>query len=250
MLRFKVCWGHPRSRGEHAQPARFAIQSVGSSPLARGAQFRLLRPVHALGIIPARAGSTNPGKFQSPGTGDHPRSRGEHLPELGSIQVPEGSSPLARGALYVSGGKSPSCGIIPARAGSTRWSDRAPSAPTDHPRSRGEHERPYSKCGGSRGSSPLARGAPVSGPLPVSARGIIPARAGSTSWRGSSPCSRWDHPRSRGEHVGADHGTGGVPGSSPLARGALSEKSGRAIFHGIIPARAGSTCPRLSKGSR
>ena len=93
----------------------------------------------------------------------------------------------------------------------------------------------------SGGSSPLARGARCCAIGVVRSTRIIPARAGSTVPRRDSIGRAWDHPRSRGEHeiqlIPAWLGDG----SSPLARGALSDRTIDVLVVGIIPARAGST---------
>ena len=88
---------HPRSRGEHSRQIWAALYPVGSSPLARGT----LRPAPACGcpprFIPARAGNTRsrqPGRRRRP---VHPRSRGEHAQQVGTVMGIAGSSPLARG---------------------------------------------------------------------------------------------------------------------------------------------------------
>ena len=94
------------------------------------------------------------------------------------------------------------------------------------------------------GSSPLARGARTRGRHVVAVPRIIPARAGSTRARSSSPCLRWDHPRSRGEHLRWPDGDRSPSGSSPLARGALEPVQDRVHRMRIIPARAGSTLAR------
>ena len=52
-------------------------------------------------------------------TGDHPRSRGVYVMRNAIEKGEEGSSPLARGLLFVNGGLSNHAGIIPARAGFT-----------------------------------------------------------------------------------------------------------------------------------
>ena len=49
------------------------------------------------GIIPARAGFTNPYRHTETCRRDHPRSRGVYIPESLVDPFPEGSSPLARG---------------------------------------------------------------------------------------------------------------------------------------------------------
>ena len=96
-----------------------------------------------------------------------------------------------------------------------------------------------------RGSSPHMRGALCSLLCPVSNPGIIPAYAGSTCLHRSAPYSRQDHPRICGEHPGVLFQVGPGPGSSPHMRGALAQLR---VAHGlgrIIPAYAGSTCPRV-----
>ena len=75
----------------------------------------------------------------------------------------------------------------------------------------------------------------------VTGFGLIPARAGSTVYRGSDRGLAWAHPRSRGEHC-ARPLAGSLPwGSSPLARGARSFLKSISRCRGLIPARAGST---------
>ena len=49
------------------------------------------------------------------------------------------------------------------------------------------------------------------------------------------------HPRSRGEHRRCSFANLRALGSSPLARGALTQTAAEAWFAGLIPARAGST---------
>ena len=51
-----------------------------------------------------------------------------------------------------------------------------------------------------KGSSPLARGALLENDEVALLPGIIPACAGSTSWRRANRLCDWDHPRLRGEH--------------------------------------------------
>ena len=51
--------------------------------------------------------------------------------------------------------------------------------------------------------------------------GLIPARAGSTKVEGLETLEARAHPRSRGEHNTRHRLVALVPGSSPLARGAL-----------------------------
>ena len=99
----------------------------------------------------------------------------------------------------------------------------------------------------SKGSSPLARGAPVARAVDNRPQGIIPACAGSTV---CEPVPIWtdgDHPRLRGEHELKEGVVVSVKGSSPLARGARRPLAGAVRSVGIIPACAGST-PRSGSG--
>ena len=50
-----------------------------------------------------------------------------------------------------------------------------------------------------------------------------------------------DHPRMRGEHYQEIHRRSSNSGSSPHARGALLREDLGGLYHGIIPACAGST---------
>ena len=92
-----------------------------------------------LGIIPAYAGSTRQDGSARAAYWDHPRIRGEHFREVGTLIFDEGSSPHTRGARNGGGPLDGSYRIIPAYAGSTSAS-RPPRRPApDHPRIRGEH---------------------------------------------------------------------------------------------------------------
>ena len=69
---------HPRGCGEHRHQKLCLLMVMGSSPRMRGAPWRELDDVIALGIIPADAGSTM-GKVSNTMAGrDHPRGCGEH----------------------------------------------------------------------------------------------------------------------------------------------------------------------------
>ena len=112
-----------------------------------------------------------------------------------------GSSPLARGLRLHGDPKQGPLRIIPARAGFTRRRSRCGSAGGDHPRSRGVYSLVDEEDATTEGSSPLARGLPVDDGLDGRVGGIIPARAGFTPWRASSPARPPDHPRSRGVYI-------------------------------------------------
>ena len=71
------------------------------------------------GIIPAYAGSTSTTEEQYAGEGDHPRIRGEHVPQTSPMRTVLGSSPHTRGAQARPLRPHRRGGIIPAYAGST-----------------------------------------------------------------------------------------------------------------------------------
>ena len=90
---------HPRSRGVYGRPPPRHPPPRGSSPLARGLRGGGPHRRPARGIIPARAGFTDPAPVDVGGREDHPRSRGVYT-ATGSSRFREGgSSPLARGLL-------------------------------------------------------------------------------------------------------------------------------------------------------
>ena len=132
-----------------------------------------------------------------------------------------GSSPLARGLL--------------------RDQPLGTRVALDHPRSRGVYTLPLSSAPAPVGSSPLARGLRHLLPSHPCPSGIIPARAGFTAALRHRAPDGQDHPRSRRVYITAPLSLPQVVGSSPLARGLLSNKrAGRGIER-IIPARAGFT---------
>ena len=228
-------------RGEHAEWDGLLKRVTGSSPHARGAPgFRDLVSVGAR-IIPACAGSTRPGPRMPEPLRDHPRMRGEHMPESTPSVLMPGSSPHARGALAACSASILYRRIIPACAGST-GSAAACSCPRgDHPCMRGEHTFEPAPTSCRPESSPRARGAPGLLVSHATGQGIIPACAGSTTYvRRCGSCKR-DYPRMRGEHALTLGRKQAGAGSSPHARGALSGTRRARGRDGIIPACAGNT---------
>ena len=120
----------------------------------------------------------------------------------------------------------------------------------DHPRIRGEHGEFVDRKRLPAGSSPHTRGAPQLRRRPPRCPGIIPAYAGSTTRRRACRCSRWDHPRIRGEHRLDTPWPQAMQGSSPHTRGAPPRAPGGGRRRGIIPAYAGSTRLRAFADTR
>jgi len=89
------------------------------------------------------------------------------------------------------------------------------------------------------GASPRARGNRRPAAPRVVTDGCIPARAGKPSSGRSTACSRWVHPRARGETTAPSIAQVDEWGASPRARGNLVLLSLTAQSLGCIPARAG-----------
>ena len=198
------------------------------------------------GLIPARAGSTVfQVRFHSVSRA-HPRPCGEHCLATMPREVGEGSSPPVRGARVHLAHRPPEIGLIPARAGSTISSSSSIAGKVAHPRPCGEHPEPIMNFSVEKGSSPPVRGAHDRFPIHRHARGLIPARAGST--RVSSPRRPRvrAHPRPCGEHRNALGLNTERAGSSPPVRGALPHNKKLWDQLGLIPARAGSTYTKLT----
>ena len=151
-----------------------------------------------MGIIPARAGFTRRPCTSQRGPWDHPRSRGVYFGTSDTFKGTFGSSPLARGLLAPNTTQLTVSRIIPARAGFTDESIARLDELTDHPRSRGVYWNDSDLCPLGGGSSPLARGLPITYAEGFGKEGIIPARAGFTSLFPGGQERRKDHPRSRG----------------------------------------------------
>ena len=254
---------HPRSRGVYVIIPTESGAGHGSSPLARGLLQCPPGLGGLLGIIPARAGFTGQSVGSPCAAADHPRSRGVYVGINDTWSWARGSSPLARGLHERRGQGSHSPGIIPARAGFTGAAAPPGGPPPGPPRARGGVAAWSGRPDRDDGSSPLARGLHRPGVHGQEVPRIIPARAGFTMMTaGQSGISR-DHPRSRGVYRKVLFGTARAAGSSPLARGLPSETRtvekglgssplarglrrdapGAACTRGIIPARAGFTCP-------
>ena len=120
---------HPRSRGVYASSVSTWTRRTGSSPLARGLPEFQVEGVHAVGIIPARAGFTWFVTAKSLRALDHPRSRGVYGVETTDQFIFQGSSPLARGLLTARHPFFLTRRIIPARAGFTLADPWNPNEP-------------------------------------------------------------------------------------------------------------------------
>ena len=235
---------HPRSRGVYPPLPVGTPRVGGSSPLARGLQYRKSPAGPRRRIIPARAGFTWSCAWAPRASGDHPRSRGVYVHGNEAQYRGPGSSPLARGLRNCPEWMTCWMRIIPARAGFTSGWIIFLSRVWDHPRSRGVYGLRRRHGARRLGSSPLARGLRMMRSVVLTAVGIIPARAGFTVGRVSAVPGAWDHPRSRGVYDNEPLEGIHLDGSSPLARGLPRVVLGVEEPEGIIPARAGFTSTR------
>ena len=159
-----------------------------------------------------------------------------------------GSSPQARGTPRNNVSGAESRRIIPAGAGNSRSILIQCETATDHPRRRGELEVVPKPWKLSRGSSPQARGTPVSVSSPLVKGRIIPAGAGNSKGQDHDIPKPPDHPRRRGELKAAGLQVFMGIGSSPQARGTPGVC---AVWRGsprIIPAGAGNSSPQYRAG--
>ena len=214
---------------------------MGSSPLSRGILHVRTSRRRRLGIIPALAGNTLGAESPTRCSTDHPRSRGEYTWQRVTRLETQGSSPLSRGIHEHRHRCVDRVRIIPALAGNTRCVMLLRDGAEDHPRSRGEYTCLFPNGRKVVGSSPLSRGIPPAPPPSGKYSRIIPALAGNTASKTSSPTAARDHPRSRGEYPCRPDESFRASGSSPLSRGIPPQQSRRQHEPGIIPALAGNT---------
>ena len=152
-----------------------------------------------------------------------------------------GSSPRARGTLFIVAPANLYLRFIPAGAGNTARHAGVKRADAVHPRGRGEHSSTNDSSGSSGGSSPRARGTPIAGDYGCTGYRFIPAGAGNTGKNRLVSLASSVHPRGRGEHERETSPTFVGNGSSPRARGTLIKMQIRDEENRFIPAGAGNT---------
>ena len=116
-----LSWDHPRLRGEKSHITLVGSAPLGSSPLTRGKEMRLVCCTPIERIIPAYAGKSPRIDCDYFHNRDHPRLRGEKLSLIGFLMFLQGSSPLTRGKGKFLAIKKLGLRIIPAYAGKSCW---------------------------------------------------------------------------------------------------------------------------------
>ena len=110
---------HPRMRGVYFFMIESTDVASGSSPHTRGLLPASSVMVMVARIIPAHAGFTPRYPYWTPGSRDHPRTRGVYCAPVEHVGIDDGSSPHARGLPGIRRRGLDDRGIIPARAGFT-----------------------------------------------------------------------------------------------------------------------------------
>ena len=122
------------------------------------------------------------------------------MPEVYTVLMMKGSSPLTRGKLIRRDTRKAQCGLIPAHAGKTLRLRKEAPRERAHPRSRGENTGGIMFAIVVWGSSPLTRGKQCETQPTQRLPGLIPAHAGKTLSLFLLWLVGWAHPRSRGEN--------------------------------------------------
>ena len=236
-----IMWDHPRLRGEQVAARQISCIFQGSPPLARGTGAGSVYVRNLPGITPACAGNRHSAISSSKALKDHPRLRGEQLPQHGLCRHVNGSPPLARGTAVPSYFRQARAGITPACAGNSRPRSFPPHHCGDHPRLRGEQSVLTRGKTPRVGSPPLARGTVRSYAGQNAPRGITPACAGNSLQNKPPACAGGDHPRLRGEQAHRGQSLSRHRGSPPLARGTVPQYQCSRISGRITPACAGNS---------
>ena len=178
----------------------------------------------------------------------HPRVGGEHNCPVNHFENVRGSSPRGRGTRGGTCGGRSNPRFIPAWAGNTLKAWTFPRQATVHPRVGGEHPQTTGNARLIFGSSPRGRGTLRSAWFATGWKRFIPAWAGNTYRQQQMWRSRTVHPRVGGEHGTRVSTSSNLIGSSPRGRGTLPVAQ---ICHGprrFIPAWAGNTPTKSSRG--
>ena len=192
---------HPRVCGENTPSEVIGRWTGGSSPRVRGKSIPPHWSASCHRLIPACAGKTRGGRVRLLRASAHPRVCGENSGTARGSSPGRGSSPRVRGKPERRPGGDGGGGLIPACAGKTSTSSRAPRRRSAHPRVCGENAV-HSLIGPAHpGSSPRVRGKQHRGRPILTRRGLIPACAGKTPRTSAPKCPHRAHPRVCGENL-------------------------------------------------
>ena len=154
-----------------------------------------------LGLIPALAGKTRPGRQRRSRRPAHPRAGGENISARRCERNHRGSSPRWRGKRSGELRSGKSVRLIPALAGKTSWSLTLEPWLGAHPRAGGENVKAFFTLPNIFGSSPRWRGKPSQKCTAFIGVGLIPALAGKTCLSRYGDEGTQAHPRAGGENA-------------------------------------------------
>ena len=210
---------HPRVCGGNSYSAGKAAHHPGTSPRVRGKRHPGARCGAEQRYIPACAGETASSAWWDWPAGVHPRVCGGNCRAKHEPQQKRGTSPRVRGKPMYGGRKECSPRYIPACAGETARPMVRISVTTVHPR----------VCGGNfifctvrviqNGTSPRVRGKLWTHLPTVGRERYIPACAGETWLRPTSPRQAGVHPRVCGGNTRPRPSTKGGTGYIPACAG-------------------------------
>ncbi len=172
---------HPRVRGDHRNTPATSAWAAGPPPRARGPPARGRPAAGGDGTTPACAGTTGQVLAPLAAVGDHPRVRGDHLPDRLQHLLALGPPPRARGPPGDHRRPVVGQGTTPACAGTTRIGTIWVPGMGDHPRVRGDHLHRHPLKEGLMGPPPRARGPRTRRCRRSGFRGTTPACAGTTN---------------------------------------------------------------------
>ena len=130
---------HPRGHGEHFDIDHYAVDVNGSSPWARGTQNPDFDLQISNRFIPVGTGNTTVTLANAQMIPVHPRGHGEHASTKLALSSEYGSSPWARGTLYLSLAVIAAFRFIPVGTGNTSSTVLRVCGASVHPRGHGEH---------------------------------------------------------------------------------------------------------------
>ena len=214
---------------------------AGLFPRMRGTHLRRDSAAGDVRFIPAGAGNTSAASTTSSRSTAYPRWRGEHSHTVRDSSSALGLSPLARGTPQWVITELVILRFIPAGAWNTSLENASSAAYPVYPRWRGEHASEKLETPEKSGLSPLARGTLVMRTQQDITSRFIPAGAGNTPYRTTSPVASAVYPRWRGEHIERAAKESELFGLSPLARGTLRKEPAHSLNRRFIPAGAGNT---------
>ena len=242
-------WDHPRVCGEKQEGPPVKPRNLGSPPRMRGKEGSQIKAKSVTGITPAYAGKSWIPTCRGRLPQDHPRVCGEKRGTMVKWAALWGSPPRMRGKVTAYHNDSELSRITPAYAGKRRMKRPITTNAWDHPRVCGEKRPPDQHPGLSLGSPPRMRGKGAAVKGTVLDLRITPAYAGKRSETRISASTVRDHPRVCGEKMKSTTCRTMETGSPPRMRGKGPDLPPDVAAHGITPAYAGKSLPRVALGA-